>query len=727
MPTLFSGLNNALRTLQTMQKAIETTSHNVSNAATPGYSRQKVLLQASDPYTVPSANRAIGVGQIGTGVQASEIQRYRSEFLDDQIRTQTAGLKGWEVRQDALQQVEVILDEPSDTGLNTYLTNFWAGWQELAASPDSAASRAQVAEGAAELTSSLRESYSQLTDLQTDLNDHVGALVTEINDLAYNIADFNRKIAHVESVGQQANDLRDEREQLLKTLSEKLNVSIGENENGSTMVSVGGRLLVMDFEVNEMAVQQDATNYMLNSVVWADNGNPVTLKGVSLAGALDADAEDLLSGELGGTLISRDIILPKQMAILDEIANTLIGSVNGLHQNGYGLNNLPGATLTGTTSTPGTVDSITQTAAGPWDGLPGLPAGDMYVETRDNGGTLQFRLVDSAGNALAINNASLADPVPPAVADPAVDITDAWQDFSLVAGSTLDTGRGLSITFGALDPNGIVGPTIDVNVAGFGVGGVASGATELSDATRYYVEVNASNQFRLVDDAGVAVETYDRTAADGSLTAGWQDIPVGGTFDTTRGLTIQFNGAPGVPPYLPRQFGGTPPPASVEYTAWGNQIATAANGAAQVTMGNFFSGSGAATIALSDYIQEDYSRIATASVLDAPGDGSIALDLYQLSTAALLNDNTTTIMDYYRTAIGVLGQDAKQANTMTENHETLVNHLETRQDEVAGVSLDEETVNLLQYQRAYQAASRVLNTFDEMLDRIINGMGLVGR
>lgn len=726
MTTLFSGLNNALRTLQIMQKGIETTSHNVSNASTPGYSRQKVLLQASDPYTVPSSNRPMGVGQVGTGVQATEIKRYRSEFLDGQIRTQTSNLKGWEVRQDTLQQVEVILNEPSDTGLNTYMTNFWSGWQELAASPDSAASRAQVAEGATELTSSLRESHRQLTELQTDLDNHVSSLVTEINDLAYNIADYNRKIAHVESIGQQANDMRDERDVLLKTLSEKLNVTMGENENGSTMVSVGGRLLVMDFEVNEMAVRQDPTNNMLNSVVWADSGDPVTLKGIPLAGGLDADAENLLAGELGGTLIGRDIILPRQMAVLDDIANTLIGSVNGLHQTGYGLNNLPGATLTATT-TPGTVDAMTQVATGSWAGLSGLPAGNMYVETRDNGGTLQFRLVDSSGNPLAINNASLPDPVAPAVADPAVDITDAWQDFSLVAGTTLDTGRGIAITFGALDPNGVVSTTTDANVAGFSTGGVAQGATELSDGARYYVEVNASNQFRLVDDTGTAVQVYDLTAANGSLSDGWQDIPVGGTFDTSRGLTVQFNGAPAVPPYLPRQFGGTPAPASAEYSAWGNQIATAANGAAQVTMGNFFSGSGAATIALSDYIEEDYSRIATASTPNAPGDGSVALHMYQLSSAALLNNNTTTLTDYYRAAIGTLGQDAQQANTMTENHETLVDHLETRQEEVAGVSVDEETVNLIEYQRAYQAAARVLNTFDEMLDKVINGMGLVGR
>lgn len=724
MTSIFASLNTALRALNTMQKAIQTTGHNISNAATPGYSRQKVIFSATDPYTAPAINNKVGAGQVGTGVGAVAIQRYRSDFLDSQIQTETWNLNGWEVRQDALQQAQVVLNEPSDSGLNTGLNEFWASWQSLAATPDSAAARAHVAETAAGLTAALREGHEQLNDLRLDLNDRVRMQVQQVNDLAYRIADYNQKIAHVESIGQQANDMRDERTLIIKELSSVLNVTVGENENGSTMVSMGGKLLVMDFRVNELAAEPDGTNELLNKVVWANTGDAVEVKGVSLEGGMTALAEERLAGTLGGTLISRDLIVTEQMNNLDEIANALIGAVNGVHQSGYGLNNLTGGSMTATTI-PGTVDGFAQTS-GPWDGLTGLPAGDFSVEVRDNGGTLQFQLTDGSGNPIAINNASLPDPVPPAIADPAVDITTGWQDFNLVAGTTFDTGRGVEITFGALDPNAITSETIGSNVAGFATGGVAQGMTELPDG-RYYVEVNASEQFRLVDNTGTPVGVYDIGAGNGALTTGWQPIPDATdayTFDTARGLTVQFDAAL---PHTPKTYGGTPPPESAVYDAWGNQTGTAANGAAQVSLGNFFSGSGARDIDLSDYIKADYNRIATAAGPDSPGDGSVALDIYQLSSAAVLNNGTTNISDFYTVLIGKLGQDGQQASIMTENHAMMVNHLENRQEEVAGVSMDEETTYLLQYQRTYQAAARVMTTVDEMLEKVINGMGLVGR
>jgi len=93
----------------------------------------------------------------------------------------------------------------------------------------------------------------------------------------------------------------------------------------------------------------------------------------------------------------------------------------------------------------------------------------------------------------------------------------------------------------------------------------------------------------------------------------------------------------------------------------------------------------------------------------------------------LVNGGTTTINDYYRANIAELGQQTQQADVMAFNQNLLVQHLETRQEEIAGVSLDEETIKLLEYQRTYQAAARVMTTVDEMLDRVINGMGLVGR
>jgi flagellar hook-associated protein 1 FlgK len=150
------------------------------------------------------------------------------------------------------------------------------------------------------------------------------------------------------------------------------------------------------------------------------------------------------------------------------------------------------------------------------------------------------------------------------------------------------------------------------------------------------------------------------------------------------------------------------------------------DGAASVSMGNFFSGKGAIDITVSDYIKADHNRIATAASADSPGDGSVALEIARLKAKTLVNGNST-INNYFRSLITQLGQHSEQASVMTDNQELLVKHLEGRQSEFAGVSLDEETVYLLQYQRTYQAAARVMTTVDEMLEKVINGMGLVGR
>ena len=183
MLSTFGSLNTALTTLQAMQKSIQTTSHNVANAATPGYSRQQATLVSGTPYTVPSTNRYNTFGQVGTGVNVEKMQRFRSAFLDSQIRNETLREKGWEVRQDALQQIEVSFNEPSDTGINSRLSAFWASWNNLATTPDSAATRGTVVESAADLTAALRDTYRQLEDFQTELDDQVAIQVESINDV----------------------------------------------------------------------------------------------------------------------------------------------------------------------------------------------------------------------------------------------------------------------------------------------------------------------------------------------------------------------------------------------------------------------------------------------------------------------------------------------------------------------------------------------------------------
>ncbi len=719
MTTIFGSLNTALRALQTMQRAVQTTSHNISNASTPGYSRQRVLFSTNDPYTAPTVLRDVSAGQVGTGVQASAIRRYRSGFLDSQIRNEMWTTKSWDVRLDTLRQIEVALNEPSETALNSQMSTFWASWQNLAATPDSAAARARVAETAGEIAASFRDTHRQLTDLQTDLDHRITGQVDTINGLAYRIAELNQKITYVDAVGQQPNDLRDERDKLLTDLSAMINVRVFETDNCAVTVSLGGKLLVMDHVVSELAAVPDDTNQLQNKVVWANTGKTVIVGQVRLEGGLSALAPERLGGKLGGALVARDLVIADKMTMLDEMANTLIGAVNGLHQTGYGLNNATGGAMTAS-PVPGTVDGFSLVV--PWAGQTGLAAGDFAVEIRDNNNVLEFRLVDAAGNPVAINDATTPDPDQ--------TVTAGWQALSLVQGTTFDTGRGVAVDFGTATDHAVLTPNTNSNVTGFSTGGVLSNLTELTSG-RYYVEVNGGNQFRVVMDDGAGgtlpVDVLDAAAGNGSTTTGWQNITPSSTFDTGRGIAFTFGAGPAFTATYLNDGGATPQPANIRYDARNVQVGSLNNGAATVAFGNFFSGFGAGSIALSDYISADFNRIATAAGPDSPGDGSVALQMYQLSQATLMNGGTATIQDYYRAEIGSLGQETRHADIMSENHSLLIDHLTTRQEEISGVSIDEESVYLVEYQRTYQAAARVMTTVDEMLEKVINGMGLVGR
>jgi flagellar hook-associated protein 1 FlgK len=146
----------------------------------------------------------------------------------------------------------------------------------------------------------------------------------------------------------------------------------------------------------------------------------------------------------------------------------------------------------------------------------------------------------------------------------------------------------------------------------------------------------------------------------------------------------------------------------------------------------FFEGTSAATIRMSADV-EDVTRLATAAEDSSnpgnptgPGDGSIALAIAQIADLAVLNGGTVTIGDHYQMMIGRIGLQASHAEANLSASETMVAHLQDRREQVSGVSLDEEAANMIRYQRAYQAAAKMITVIDQMIETLLN-MGLVGR
>lgn len=143
---------------------------------------------------------------------------------------------------------------------------------------------------------------------------------------------------------------------------------------------------------------------------------------------------------------------------------------------------------------------------------------------------------------------------------------------------------------------------------------------------------------------------------------------------------------------------------------------------------DFFSGTGAADMSLSAAVQGDLNNIAASGFPSAPGDNSVALGIARLARDTVsVGGQSTSIGTYYRSVITSLGVKGQEAQNMVDSEESILVHLKKQKDSVSGVSLDEEAANLIKFQHAYNAAARAMTVFDELLDRLINGTGLVGR
>ncbi|MGE3910322.1 MAG: flagellar hook-associated protein FlgK [Chloroflexota bacterium] len=327
MTSAFFGLDMALRALQAQQTGIDVTSHNVANANTDGFSRQNVKIEATEPFAMPGLNRPTTAGQLGTGSIAADIQRARDMFLDAQYRTESGGLKNAEARQDALEQVEVVLDEPQGVGLNALFNDYYRVWNELSNDPSDLPVRTTVVQQTLSLTQAFNRIAGQLSSIRTGLDGEVSTDVNEVNDITDQILQINNVIVQVELTGQTANDFRDRRDALVDRLSELVQVTVNENADGSMNVLMGAQVLVNG--------ATSKTN--LFTVPNAGNSNYVDITYGS-----GGPAATVGTAEIAGKLMARDTNVPSYQTQLDTIAANMISAMNTLHATGFDLNGVAG-------------------------------------------------------------------------------------------------------------------------------------------------------------------------------------------------------------------------------------------------------------------------------------------------------------------------------------------------------------------------------------------------
>jgi flagellar hook-associated protein 1 FlgK len=283
MTSAFFGLNIGASALRTAQTLVNIANQNIANANTPGYSRQAAVVSATAPYPVPTLSSGGTAGQLGTGVKISEINRARDTFVDFQMRNQLTTQGQVDAHKAALTQVESIVNEPSSTGLSSTLSKYWAAWQEVANTPADSAVRANVVQQGAAVADAFHSQVTQFTQQQRDLDKQVGLAVSSVNTLAGQIAGVNKQIAQVEVAGMHANDLRDQRDQLVDSLSKLVKINTVESSDGQLSINVGNHQLVDRQLVHSMAANAAAGAF--SQVQWPDPTS-TTVTGSSAAGTI---------------------------------------------------------------------------------------------------------------------------------------------------------------------------------------------------------------------------------------------------------------------------------------------------------------------------------------------------------------------------------------------------------------------------------------------------------
>lgn len=225
MSGLLSTLNTAKSGMNVSQVAIQTTSHNISNINTPGYSRQRVNQSASSPYSMPGKNSSFGAGQIGTGAQIDDVTRIRNSFYDYQYRSESHQYGSTSVKYEYFKNIEGIFNEPSDTAISSSLNSFFNSWSELSKDPQSSGVKSVVIENGKYLSNSINSAFKRLESLEEGLDKQSEYIMDEVNSMLSQLDKLEKNIKIIQGSGKSPNDFLDQRDQLLDNLSFKLNIN----------------------------------------------------------------------------------------------------------------------------------------------------------------------------------------------------------------------------------------------------------------------------------------------------------------------------------------------------------------------------------------------------------------------------------------------------------------------------------------------------------------------
>ena len=660
--------------LQAAQLGLLTAEHNITNANTAGFNRQR---------TIQATSTALfsGAGYVGQGVHVATISRMYDSFLSMQVNRAQTTSSELESYYTQIKQIDNMLADPN-SGVSPALQQFFTGIQQLAANPSQLPSRQAALSSAQVLVARYQDVANRISQIADDVNSQISSSVATINSYSEQIAKLNETIIVAGSTSHQPNDLLDQRDQLVLELNKLIRVTTTTNSDGTYNVYIGnGQQLVTNSQAIKLTARPSLADPSRFAVGIATNGGSQELPeslvtGGSLGGLLSFRSGTLerVANDLGRNAASLALTFNAQYALGQDLLGN-IKNDSGFIENFF---NVPAprviASALNAASSPDL--SVVYTTPPPFDGnfYTDLASSDYRLDY--NGANLTLtRLSDNtqwSAATVAALNAVLAVPA-------------NAQGFSLNAAAFVAADAGASYL---IAPSRDAARGISVNAA------LAADPRLLAAAAPMRTQAATDNTGKATISAGSVVTGYTAPPAATPITLTYSGgqltgFPAGLVSVTNGGTTTNYT--------YPA------PDASIPYTSG----ATIAFAGMRVEING------------SPDAGDSFSLARNSG---ATADGRNALALGQLQTQNTMSGKTASYQAAYAQLVSEVGNKSREIQVKSDAQAALLKQSSDARDSLSGVNLDEEAANLMRFQQAYQASAKMMDIGNQLFNTLLAAM-----
>lgn len=623
MASSFAGIEIGKRSLMAHSTQISTAGHNISNADTEGYSRQRVNVRAFDPLYRPDLERAQVAGQIGQGTDVESITRVRDELLNSRIVGQTNVESYWATREKYYAMIESVYNEPEEISVRGNMDKFWQGWQELSVYPDSDAARQAVVTRGQTLTDSIRQQFRGLSEIGKQIDGDIEATVRQVNDISSQIAAVNGEIVRSRAMGDNPNDLMDRRDLLVEKLANLINVTVDRKDPDEFMVHTDGQVIVQGSLARQIKSVPQIDNNGYGKLVWTDTGIDAQFHG----------------GTLGALIELRDKDIRSEVQSLNTMALNFADLVNDVHRNAVGKNNVTGLDFF-------VQHDFVENTNGNYDRNGDGVEDSSYVFRMTGKNALRPQEQIGLEGTMTFNGASGNVNVSYYASDTVADVVNRINDSNAEVKAYLDRNSNLVLK-----------------------------------ATSSASMENPDFVIRHVEDSGMFLTGYSGILAQSGE---------GGAYD--------FNRADAVTSLDGAQFAVSPVMSPADYM----EVNPAVTGDVRSVAAAF-----ANTIGDAD-----------------PGDARAAVEIAAMRNTKVMIGTGRTFDDYFAESVTNVGLKGEQAQNQLASQNKIMDDLRSLRDSISGVNIDEELADIIKFQHGYNAAAKFVTVQDELLDTLINRLGV---